>query len=150
MADFFCKYCGTKHSSVAGLTASNCNKNPNGGKHVPYEGSTTEKAYVCMYCGTKHSTIAGLTASNCNKNPEGRHHVPYRGSASQKEFVCMYCGTKNSTAQGLTASSCNKNPTANPLHRDDKTGSAAVCLSTRAGGAIFRQSRSSFFQESVA
>ena len=73
MENFFCKYCGTKSSSVLSLTASSCSRHPlgtNKGKHSLYEGS--EKAqYTCKYCGTKSSSILSLTASSCSRHPSG-------------------------------------------------------------------------------
>jgi hypothetical protein len=39
--NYYCKYCGTKASSIASLTASICLGHPNGankGKHALYEG----------------------------------------------------------------------------------------------------------------
>jgi transcription elongation factor Elf1 len=70
---FYCRYCGIKNSSIAGLTASSCIKHPlgpNKGKHAVYEGS--EKArYTCKYCGFKASSIAALTTSFCRRHPNG-------------------------------------------------------------------------------
>lgn len=78
MAQFVCKYCGTASSSVAGLTNGSCSKNPAGGRHVPYEGSTTEKKYACMYCGQQNTNIASLTGGSCSKNPSSKKfHVPH-------------------------------------------------------------------------
>ena len=73
MANFYCKYCGTKASSVSGLTASSCSRHPlgaNKGKHNLYEGSEKPQ-YTCKYCGTKGSSISGLTASSCSRHPNG-------------------------------------------------------------------------------
>ncbi len=81
MANFYCEYCGTKSSSIASLTASNCPRHPlgsNRGKHKLYEGSEKDK-YSCKYCGTTSSSIASLTASNCPRHPEGSNkgkHAP--------------------------------------------------------------------------
>jgi len=73
MANFYCKYCGTKNTSVASLTSSACARHPDGinrGKHALYEGS--EKAqYTCKYCGTKSHSIASLTSSDCSRHPNG-------------------------------------------------------------------------------
>lgn len=73
MANFYCKYCGTKASSIASLTAINCSRHPlgaNKGKHVLYEGSEKSQ-YACKYCGTKASSISSLTAINCTRHPNG-------------------------------------------------------------------------------
>ena len=75
MANFYCKWCGIKHSSVSSLTASSCSKNPEGKKHALYEGSEKSK-YTCKYCGTDRSSISSLTSSSCSKNPNGKYHVP--------------------------------------------------------------------------
>ena len=70
---FYCKYCGHKTTSVNSLTASLCQRHPNGpgkGRHALYEGG--EKAsYVCKYCGLKSTSIASLTSSKCQRHPNG-------------------------------------------------------------------------------
>ena len=70
---FYCKYCGHKTTSVNSLTASLCQRHPNGpgkGRHALYEGG--EKAsYVCKYCGLKSTSIASLTSSKCQRHPSG-------------------------------------------------------------------------------
>jgi len=75
MANYYCKYCGSKHTSVSSLTASYCSKNPSGKNHALYEGSEKSQ-YTCKYCGSKHSTLSSLTASYCSKNPDGKNHAP--------------------------------------------------------------------------
>ncbi len=35
MANFYCKYCGMKYSSIKDLTFGSCSKNPNGKNHFP-------------------------------------------------------------------------------------------------------------------
>ena len=75
MANYYCKYCGQKFSSISSLTASNCSKNPNGKYHEPYEGSEKSQ-YYCKYCGQQFSSISSLIASNCSKNPNGKYHEP--------------------------------------------------------------------------
>ena len=81
MANFYCEYCGQKYSSVSSLTASSCNRHPNGrckGKHKLYEGSEKSQD-VCKYCGQKYSSLSSLTASSCNRHPNGRckgKHAP--------------------------------------------------------------------------
>ncbi|WP_081468678.1 hypothetical protein [Treponema primitia] len=77
MANYYCKWCGVKHSSVASLTAGPCLRNPvKGAKHELYEGSE-KKQYICKYCGIKHSSIASLTSAPCLKNPrKGAKHEP--------------------------------------------------------------------------
>ena len=70
---FYCKYCGHKTTSVNSLTASLCQRHPNGpgkGRHALYEGG--EKAsYTCKYCGLKSTSIASLTSSKCQRHPNG-------------------------------------------------------------------------------
>ena len=73
MANFYCKYCGTKFPSISSLTAGPCQRHPLGpskGKHVLYEGSEKSQ-YVCKYCGTKYPSISILTASPCQRHPNG-------------------------------------------------------------------------------
>ena len=74
---FYCKYCGLKTTSVRSLTASLCQRHPDGpgnGRHVLYEGSEKE-TYTCKYCGLKSSSINSLTSSKCQRHPNG----PQRG-----------------------------------------------------------------------
>ena len=70
---YYCKYCGHKTTSVNSLTASLCQRHPDGpakGRHALYEGG--EKAtYVCKYCGLKSTSIASLTSSKCQRHPSG-------------------------------------------------------------------------------
>ena len=71
--NYYCKYCGTKASSIASLTTSNCARYPNGankGKHVLYEGDEKPR-YECKHCGTGASSISSLTASTCSRHPLG-------------------------------------------------------------------------------
>lgn len=75
MANYYCKWCGSKYSSVQSLTLNNCTKNPEGKHHALYEGSEKSQ-YVCKFCGSKYSSIQSLTLNNCSKNPNGKHHSP--------------------------------------------------------------------------
>lgn len=73
MANFYCKYCGSKASSISSLTSSSCSRHPSGtnkGKHTLYEGSEKSQ-YSCKYCGSKASSISSLTSSSCSKHPDG-------------------------------------------------------------------------------
>ncbi len=73
MSNFYCEYCGTKNSSISGLTGSSCLRHPLGaakGKHKLYEGSEKSK-YSCKYCGTSSSSISSLTGSSCLRHPNG-------------------------------------------------------------------------------
>lgn len=72
MANFYCKWCGHKSSSVAGLTASYCSKNLDGRNHELYEGSEKTQ-YTCKCCGHKSASISSLTASYCSKSPTKKH-----------------------------------------------------------------------------
>ncbi len=63
MANYYCKYCGTKASSVSSLTGNSCSRHPDGpnrGKHALYEGQEKSQ-YTCKYCGTKSSSLGSLT-----------------------------------------------------------------------------------------
>jgi DNA-directed RNA polymerase subunit RPC12/RpoP len=73
MANFYCKHCGAKNSSVQALTSSSCTKSPTK-KHELYEGSEKSQ-YTCKHCGIKNSTIYALTASSCMKSPT-KYHEP--------------------------------------------------------------------------
>lgn len=73
MANFYCKYCGTKMSSISGLTSNSCSMNPNKGKHVLYEGSEKAK-YSCKHCGTKSNSFSGLVHNHCSRNESGKYH----------------------------------------------------------------------------
>jgi DNA-directed RNA polymerase subunit RPC12/RpoP len=71
MANYYCKWCGQKHSSVASLTNNACSKSPSK-KHELYEGSEKSQ-YTCKYCGQKHSSLASLTNNACSKSPNKKH-----------------------------------------------------------------------------
>lgn len=81
MSNFYCEYCGTKSSSISGLTTNSCHRHVLGsgkGKHKLYEGSEKPK-YSCKFCGTAASTISGLTANSCHRHPNGTgkgKHLP--------------------------------------------------------------------------
>jgi hypothetical protein len=75
MANFYCKCCGSKYSSVSSLTSGHCSKNPESKNHSLYEGSEKSQ-YVCKYCGSKYSSISSLTSGHCTKNPNGKNHIP--------------------------------------------------------------------------
>ena len=71
--NYYCKYCGTRTSSIANLTGSSCSRHPNGankGKHALYEGDEKSR-YECKYCGTGASSIPSLTGSSCLRHPLG-------------------------------------------------------------------------------
>jgi hypothetical protein len=71
--NYCCKYCGTKSSSIASLTASSCSRHPTGAnksKHALYEGTEKPK-YECKHCGTSNSSLASLTGSSCQRHPLG-------------------------------------------------------------------------------
>ena len=71
MANFYCKHCGQRFSSVAALTSQPCVRHPNGrGKHELYEGSEKSQ-YTCKYCGQKFSTINLMTSQPCVRHPNG-------------------------------------------------------------------------------
>ncbi len=77
MANYYCKYCGLRFSSVQSLTAGRCNRHPDGpcqGRHALYQGSEKSQ-YTCKYCGLKYSSIQSLTAGRCNRHPDG----PFKG-----------------------------------------------------------------------
>lgn len=75
MADYYCKNCGTKYSSVRSLTGASCSRHPAGahkGKHELYEGGE-KSSYTCKYCGVSYRTISLLTGASCAKHPAGAH-----------------------------------------------------------------------------
>ena len=68
---FYCKYCGQKFGSVQSLTASACQRHPDGkGRHALYEGAEKSN-YTCKYCGKSSTDIKSLTASMCQRHPKG-------------------------------------------------------------------------------
>jgi len=71
MANFYCKWCGQKFSSVASLTAGSCLKSPTR-KHELYEGSEKSQ-YTCKYCGQKFSSLPSMFAGSCLKSPTKKH-----------------------------------------------------------------------------
>ena len=73
MANFYCKHCGMKQSSVASLTNNPCLKSPIK-KHELYEGSEKSQ-YTCKHCGMKQSSISSLVNNPCIKSPT-KKHVP--------------------------------------------------------------------------
>ncbi len=78
MSNYYCEYCGSKHSTVSSLVANTCIRNPSKGRHKLYEGSEKSQ-YVCKYCGMKYTNIASLTANTCSKHPNGAskgRHAP--------------------------------------------------------------------------
>ena len=73
MANYYCKNCGARFSSVNSLTAASCPRHPAGcnrGKHELYEGSEKDR-YTCKYCGATFSSINSLTAASCPRHPDG-------------------------------------------------------------------------------
>ena len=73
MSNYYCKYCGTKASSVSSLTGSSCSRHPSGankGKHALYEGDEKSQ-YTCKNCGSKFSSLSSLTGSSCSRHPDG-------------------------------------------------------------------------------
>lgn len=77
----YCKYCGYKASSIQTLTASKCQRHPDGplaGRHALYEGGEKTE-YFCKHCGKKAGNLRTLTASKCQRHPAGAFkgcHVP--------------------------------------------------------------------------
>jgi DNA-directed RNA polymerase subunit RPC12/RpoP len=73
MSNYYCKYCGSKASSVSSLTSASCLRHPNGankGKHALYEGDEKSQ-YTCKNCGQKFSSLTGLTGASCLRHPDG-------------------------------------------------------------------------------
>ena len=118
----YCKYCGTKYSSISSLTANSCPRRPDGkGHHEPYEGDEKSQ-YECKYCGTKYSSISSLTANSCPRRPDGKgHHEPYEGD-EKSQYECKYCGTKYSSISSLTANSCPRRPDGKGHHEPSVSG----------------------------
>jgi hypothetical protein len=72
----YCKWCGSRSSSVSSLTSGSCHRNPvKGGQHELYEG-TEKSQYVCKFCGSKSSSISSLTSGSCHRNPDKGNHAP--------------------------------------------------------------------------
>lgn len=71
MANFYCKCCGKKYSSLTQLTSCSCSMSSTR-KHVLYEGPE-QTNYYCECCGKKYSSLTQLTSSSCSKSPTGRH-----------------------------------------------------------------------------
>lgn len=82
MAEFYCKCCGEKYSSVSSLASGHCTRSSSG-KHQLYEGEIGAY-YYCCYCGSKYQTLSSLTHSHCSRNPDGNNHVPYEGGEKSK------------------------------------------------------------------
>lgn len=72
MANFYCKWCGRKYTSVSSLVAGTCSYNPEGKKHELYEGSEKSQ-YTCKFCGRKYSSLTSLTAGSCSESPTRKH-----------------------------------------------------------------------------
>ncbi|RXG20659.1 hypothetical protein DSM00_2763 [Leeuwenhoekiella aequorea] len=73
MANYYCKNCGTKYSSISTMTINKCARHPNGtnkGSHELYEGSEKSR-YECKYCGTKYNSISSMTVNRCARHPNG-------------------------------------------------------------------------------
>jgi uncharacterized protein (DUF983 family) len=72
MANFYCKWCGRKYTSVSSLVAGSCSYNPESKKHELYEGSEKSQ-YTCKFCGREYSSLTSLTAGTCSKSPTKKH-----------------------------------------------------------------------------
>ena len=70
-ANFYCKWCGNKYSSVSTLVNGACPKSPRK-KHELYEGTEKSK-YTCKYCGNKYSSLSTLVNGACPKSPTKKH-----------------------------------------------------------------------------
>ena len=71
MANYYCKCCGFKASSVSALTNGFCTKSSTK-KHVLYEGSEKSQ-YVCKFCGFKASSVSALVNGFCTKSTTKKH-----------------------------------------------------------------------------
>lgn len=73
MANYYCKNCGEKFSSVTSLISHGCPRHPNGafkGKHELYEGCEKSN-YTCKYCGKIFPSIVSMTSHGCPRHPNG-------------------------------------------------------------------------------
>ncbi len=83
MANYYCKYCGERFSSVEILGASLCIRHPDGpnkGRHALFEGGE-QAQYTCKYCGHQSPRIATLVSALCIRHPNGPNkgrHEPAR------------------------------------------------------------------------
>lgn len=75
MANYYCRFCGSRFANVSSLTSSTCPRHPLGGhkgKHELYEGSEKSR-YTCKYCGYTAASISSLTSMTCVRHPDGSH-----------------------------------------------------------------------------
>jgi hypothetical protein len=75
MANYYCKYCGLRSSTVSSLTGNSCLRHPFGaynGNHVLYEGRE-KKIYTCKYCGLKSEKLSHLISADCLRHPNGTY-----------------------------------------------------------------------------
>jgi DNA-directed RNA polymerase subunit RPC12/RpoP len=75
MANYYCRFCGSRFANVSSLTSSTCPRHPLGGhkgKHELYEGSEKSR-YTCKYCGYTAASISSLTSMTCVRHPDGAH-----------------------------------------------------------------------------
>ena len=72
MANFYCKWCGSKYTNVTTLTSGSCSKNPEGKKHGLDEGSKKSQ-YVCKCCRSKYSNLTTLCTGSCSKSHTKKH-----------------------------------------------------------------------------
>jgi len=71
--NYYCKYCGTKNTSLSYLTSNPCMRHPAGpnkGKHALYEGDEKSE-YDCKHCGTSNPSLSYLTSNPCQRHPLG-------------------------------------------------------------------------------
>lgn len=114
---YYCKYCGIKSGSIAGLTGSTCPRHPNGyskGHHEPYQGSE-KKIYYCEYCGIKSSSIAGLQVVLVLDILMVilKVDISHIKVMKKKQYFCKYCGISSSSIASLTSSTCPRHPNGN-------------------------------------
>ncbi len=72
MANFYCKWCGRNYSSVSSLVQGACGLNPEGKKHVLYEGGEKSQ-YTCKLCGRNYPKLSSLVQGSCSKSPNKKH-----------------------------------------------------------------------------
>lgn len=71
--NYYCKNCGTRHTSLQSLTAGSCLRHPlgaNKGRLELYEGGE-KPSYSCKHCGTARMTLGSLTEGLCIRHPAG-------------------------------------------------------------------------------
>ncbi len=71
MAQYYCKICGHRESSVDSLIRGYC-QNSRTGKHILYEGGEKSE-YTCKICGHRERSLDSLVYGYCQHSRTGKH-----------------------------------------------------------------------------